>query len=172
MKKRLVILTDLFGLQNADWLYAYSLYLQDRYQVQVYDTQELAELPSSLIKEKEVHDYFVEQGIEKAVENLLKQEKESFSILAFSIGGTIAWKASLQSSLIEKMTLVSSTRIRFEANSPTIPFTLYFGEQDSFRPSQEWVEKQDKSNKTAIIPSQKHTMYQLPEIAKTILEEF
>ena len=73
--------------------------------------------------------------------NLLKKVTEPTHVLAFSTGGTIAYKAALLGLPAKSLTLVSATRIRLENEKPNCPVSLYYGGNDAFAPSQEWAEK-------------------------------
>ena len=53
-------------------------------------------------------------GIEIAVQTLLNKEKGEIKILAFSVGGTIAWKAALKGLKVSDLVAVSSNRLRYE----------------------------------------------------------
>ncbi|MCI9846648.1 hypothetical protein [Flavobacterium pectinovorum] len=90
MKLRLLILSDLFGGKNSDWEKLYTEILQSKFDVQYYDVCALADISSESVSELNIHNQFLNGGIEKAVENLLKLEKKETTVLGFSIGGTIA----------------------------------------------------------------------------------
>ena len=58
--------------------------------------------------------------------------------MAFSIGGTIAWKACLIGLKIDNFYAVSSTRLRYETEKPNCYTNLFFGEKDVYKPSLDW----------------------------------
>lgn len=96
MKPRLLILSDLFGGKDPEWVKIYTDLLKSKFEIQYYDVVELANIDSDNFIESEIHNQFLNGGIDKAVQNLLQLETEKVIILGFSIGGTIAWNASLK----------------------------------------------------------------------------
>jgi len=72
-------------------------------------------------------------------EKLIKLETQRIKILAFSIGGTIAWKYGLKSANIDSLICISSTRHRKETEKPKRELELYFSENDEFKPKKEWL---------------------------------
>ena len=136
-KERLVILSDLWGEQKGDWTRHYEALLQDRFEIQYYDSCVLGDVDTSIYEEKSLHRQFVTGGIARAKEQLLVLEPSKISILAFSIGGATAWKAALDGLHVGKLVTVSATRLRHETKRPTCSLTCFFGEKDAFRPSED-----------------------------------
>ncbi|MRX66645.1 hypothetical protein SAMN06265349_102553 [Flavobacterium resistens] len=156
IKPRLLLLSDLFG-GNPEWIEYYIQILEPKFEIQYYDVLQLADIDSSNLLETDIHNQFLNGGIEKAVDNLLASEKSEVAVLAFSIGGTIAWKASLKGLKITKLIAISSTRLRFETEVPNCETKLYFGEQDLNSPSSEWFSK--LKIEKHILENQKHQLY-------------
>lgn len=138
MKPRLVILSDLWGKAKSSWVSDYVALLGDNFEIQYYDCSELAGIDKTIFTEQNLHDQFVNGGIEIAVENLLNKEKGEIIILAFSVGGTIAWKAALNGLNIKTLYLISSTRLRYEIQAPSCNLKLYYGDQDNYIPDVSW----------------------------------
>lgn len=155
IKPRLLLLSDLFG-GNPEWIEYYIQILESKFDVHYYDVLTLAEIDFSE-DEKEIHNQFLNGGIEKAVDNLLASEKNEVAVLAFSIGGTIAWKASLKGLKTTKLIAISSTRLRFETEIPNCEIKLYFGDQDLNSPNNEWFSK--LKIEKHILENQKHQLY-------------
>lgn len=109
--------------------------LQSKFEIQYYDVLELANIASDNFVESEIHNQFLNGGIDKAIQNLLQLETGKILVLGFSIGGTIAWKASLQGLKITHLLAVSSTRLRYETEVPNGIVKLYFGEKDPNKPN-------------------------------------
>jgi len=107
------------------------------YTIIIYDSCDLAEITSN--NKEEIHQQFVAFGIEKAVEKIIKLEKNTIAILAFSIGGTIAWKVALKNTTIKDLTLVSATRLRLESKAPDCNINLFYGKLDKYKPSNNWL---------------------------------
>ncbi|WP_163408899.1 alpha/beta hydrolase family protein [Flavobacterium ajazii] len=170
MKPRLLILSDLFGGKNPEWVKLYTEILQSKFDVQYYDVRVLANICLESISESDIHDQFLNGGIEKAVENLLKLEKEEIVILGFSIGGTIAWKAALNGLKVSHLIAVSSTRLRFETQIPDCKINLYFGEKDLNVPNSEWFSDLNISNQ--FFENQGHQLYLQKENAFIICNNF
>ncbi|MBI1837064.1 MAG: alpha/beta hydrolase [Flavobacteriia bacterium] len=173
MKKRLLVLSDLWGIQNANWINLYLEKLELDYEIFFYDSCKLAEINTTPYTEENLHQQFVNGGIEKAVQNLTHLEKEEVSILAFSIGGTIAWKAGLEGLKINKIIAISATRLRHETNKPNTEILLIYGDLDLFKPSIEWHNQMDLT--PYFMPNENHTLYRHKDVIsqnKRIFDSF
>jgi len=169
MKPRLVILSDLWGKEKSDWVSDYVEQLKDKFEIQFYDCCELGAIDRTNYTEESLHSQFMNGGIEKVIENLLEAEKNQIDILAFSIGGTIAWKAAFKGLDVRNLFAVSSTRLRFEEEIPNGVINLYYGENDINRPSDNWFEKH--SINFEIIKNKEHNFYTQKEYATSICNE-
>jgi hypothetical protein len=169
MKPRLIILSDLWGKEKSDWTLYYIELLKDIFEIQYYDCCELGAIDKTNYTEENLHSQFVNGGIEKGVENLFKAEKNQVDILAFSVGGTIAWKAALEGLNVQNLFAVSSTRLRYKNEIPNGGIKLYFGENDSNKPSENWFEKH--SINFEIIKNKEHDFYIGKEFATLICSE-
>ncbi|KFF06982.1 alpha/beta hydrolase [Flavobacterium reichenbachii] len=155
-KPRLLILSDLFGGENPEWIQPYKDILKSNFDIQYYDVIQLAGiLPDS--DETSIHNQFLNGGMAKAVENLLQLETNEVIILGFSIGGTIAWKASLKGLNVSQLIAVSSTRLRFENEVPNCKIKLYFGEKDLNKPDSKWFS--DLKILSEILENESHQLY-------------
>ncbi len=157
MKPRLVILSDLWGKEKSDWISNYSELLNDKFEIQYYDCCELAEIDKNNYTQEILHHEFVNGGIEKAVDHLLKLEKDQIDVLTFSVGGTIAWKAALKGLNVSRLFAVSSTRLRLENETPNCKIKLYYGELDLNVPKGKWFEDLKLTNQ--IFEKQEHEFY-------------
>jgi hypothetical protein len=156
-KPRLLILSDLFGGENPKWIKQYTEIVESKFDIQYYDVLKLGEIDASNSDEKDIHNQFLHTGIDKAVENLLHLEKEKVTVLGFSIGGTIAWKASLKGLNVFQLIAVSSTRLRFETEIPNCRMKLYFGSKDLNLPDLQWFFDMKISNH--FFENQDHQLY-------------
>jgi poly(3-hydroxyalkanoate) synthetase len=156
-KPRLLILSDLFGGENPKWIKQYIEIVESKFDIQYYDVLKLGEIDTSNSDEKNIHNQFLNTGIDKAVENLLNLEKEKVTVLGFSIGGTIAWKASLRGLNVSQLIAVSSTRLRFESEIPNCKIKLYFGGKDLNLPDLQWFFDMKISNQ--FFENQDHKLY-------------
>ena len=138
MKSRLIILSDLWGRHKSNWVSDYVALLKDNFEIQYYDCCELGGIDKIIFTEQNLHDQFANGGIEIAVQSLLNKEKGEIKILAFSVGGTIAWKAALKGLKVSDLVAVSSTRLRYETQVPNCQVQLYFGEWDEYKPDGSW----------------------------------
>jgi pimeloyl-ACP methyl ester carboxylesterase len=155
-KPRLLILSDLFGGENPEWMQYYKDILKSNFDIQYYDVLQLAGI-SSDCDETNIHNQFLNGGIDKATENLLELETDEVIVLGFSIGGTIAWKASLKGLNVSLLIAVSSTRLRFENEVPNCKIKLYFGERDLNKPDSKWFS--DLKISSEILDNQNHQFY-------------
>lgn len=166
LKPKLIILTDLWGLKNSSWLDQYKELLESDFDLKIYDSCKLAEIENNDFNEKQLHSYFINQGINTAVENLISLEKGNVHILGFSIGGTIAWKAGLNGLNIINLFAISSTRLRYETVKPDCKIILIFGEKDSFIPDNKWSE--NLNLELEIIKDGKHDSYKNEKIINSV----
>jgi len=141
MKKRLIILSDLWGDIKNDWIANYFNSLDAYFKITYYDCCELGNVDKNVESEEKIHSQFINNGINIAVEKLLKLELEEVDVLAFSIGGTIAWKGALNGLKINNLYAISATRLRYETEFPACNIKLSYGADDSFIPSFEWFNK-------------------------------
>lgn len=138
MKPRLIVLSDLWGIPKSKWMKQYTEVLKATFDVVVYDSLDLGQIDRSIDKESEIHKQFVVQGIDIASNELLANEPEKVSVLAFSVGGTIAWKAALLGMKVDCLYAVSATRLRYEIVKPDAYIQLYYGEEDNYKPDHNW----------------------------------
>lgn len=141
MKPKLFIISDMFGFENADWLEKYILPLETCFGISCFDSSKLSGIESQGLETDELHSRFLQFGIAQAVDKLKTLETGKVDILAFSIGGTIAWKAALAGMDVNRLFLVSATRLRYETEKPNCPTQLFFGETDPYKPTDFWFKK-------------------------------
>lgn len=165
-KPRLIILSDLWGGSQPSWLAYYIALLKNTCQIQYYDCCQLGQLDTHTYTQDNLHQQFVNGGIAKAVKHLLERETEKISVLAFSIGGAIAWKAALHGLELKSLIAVSSTRLRYEKERPNASISLFFGEQDQYKPEEYWFELMDV--KPQVFEQARHELYQEEGFAKKI----
>jgi len=166
MAERLVILSDMWGTKKGLWITSYLGYLQQYFDITFYDCQQLANLDVRIHSEENVHNAFVNGGIDTAVAHLLKKENESAHYLGFSTGGTIAWKANLLGLPMKSLYTVSSTRTRSEVEKPSCPTRTLFGDGDMYRPKSIWYE--NLGLKGELIKGFGHGMYADEKIIKKV----
>ena len=169
MKKKLIILSDLWGSKDSEWITQYSEILKEYFDVQFYDCCELGGVTFENSNQESIHQQFIQFGIDKAVTNLLKREKSPVSILAFSIGGTIAWKATLNGLKAEYICALSSTRLRFESRKPNTKIDLVFAEDDLNKPHEDWFTQLNLD--VQLYKNTSHEFYKDPEVSKEICRQ-
>jgi len=157
MTEKLLVLSDMWGMKKGLWITSYFGYLQQYYNIEFYDIQQLANLDLPVMTRDNLHNAFVEGGIDTAVAHLLKKEKEPCHVLAFSMGGTIAWKAGVEGWPMKSLTAISPTRIRFEKKAPNCEISLVYGECDEFKPGMQWA--QSIGVTFEIVPGFGHELY-------------
>ena len=165
-KQRLLLISDLWGKEKSDWITYYTSILEHHFQIVYYDSCDLGTIDKSDYSEENLHHQFVNGGIDRAVSTLIQKEKQKISVVGFSIGGTIAWKAALLGLKIENLFAISSTRLRHETEKPLGKIKLFYGENDTFRPDNDWVNKMNLTQN--LIPNQDHECYTNEEIAQKI----
>lgn len=170
IKPTLLLISDLLGNSNADYLLKYESLLESRFAVSKVDVCKLAEIHNS----KEIdpnHSAFInEGGLTKSVKNLQKQYTGSIDFLiGFSIGGTVAWQACLQNLSVRRLICISSTRLRKETQKPNCIIDVYYGKKDNHRPNQNW--KLLSRLETKIIAGVGHEFYKRDEYIKSFCLE-
>ncbi|PXY41514.1 alpha/beta hydrolase [Flavobacterium cheongpyeongense] len=170
MKPRLLILSDVFGGKNPEWVKLYIDLLELKFDIQYYDVLELANITVLDFTEMDIHNQFLNGGIDKAVHNLLELEKDEVAVLGFSIGGTIAWKASLKGLKASYLIAVSSTRLRYETHLPDCKIKLYFGDKDLNLPDLKWFS--DMKVSRHFFENQAHQLYLDQNNVAVICNEF
>ena len=153
--KDLIIITDIQG--NNDWIQPYVHSFSQQYNVILYDSLELASIDTTDISDEDIHKQFVNGGVELAVKNLIDKTQKAYVVLGFSIGGLIAWKATLQTLQTTHLIAISSTRLRFEHQKPSCGLHLFYGENDAYRPKEDWFKNLNLSFE--MIPNQGHEVY-------------
>ena len=162
-------MSDLWGKEKSDWTKQYIDHLSNHFDVTYYDCCELGAIDTSNYSEEALHKQFVDGGIDIAVQRLLELELDNVNVLAFSVGGVIAWKLGLISNVIDSLYCVSSTRLRHETLKPDCTINLYFGDNDKYAPNKQWFSKMNIDS--SIINKSNHLVYILPNFAKNICEE-
>ncbi len=169
MNPKLIILSDIFGFHNAPWITNYIELLKSDFQLILYDSCKLAGIERAFLTEKELHTQFLNTGIENAINELLKLEKEEVNVLAFSIGGTIAWKAGLSGLKIKSLYAVSSTRLRYETIKPNCFIHLIFGENDPFKPYDIWFKQ--LALEPEVIKNGQHEIYKEYDVQNNLCNQ-
>ena len=167
--EKLIILSDLWGSINADWLPHYTEILKEHFEIEYYDCRELGEIDLRECTEEKIHQHFMNSGVERAIKKLLKKEVNSISVLGFSIGGYIAWKSALEGLKVKEFIAISSTRLRYENEKPQCEIDLFYGENDKFKPENDWYNRLELKEK--IFYNEEHDFYRNKENAINICDE-
>ncbi|PCI31957.1 MAG: hypothetical protein COB60_10240 [Flavobacteriaceae bacterium] len=165
-KKHLLIISDLWGFQNSDWLQAYLEQLSPYFEISIFDCYLHSEISPSLTSETEIHSYFIKKGMGICSEKLTKIITKQPCILAFSIGGTIAWKTVLKNNQFKTFFAVSATRLRLENKRPTGNISLFYGAEDNSRPTEAWFEQNNIPY--TLFKEKKHNFYMKQDSSTSI----
>ncbi|MFS4456479.1 hypothetical protein [Maribacter sp. 2304DJ31-5] len=157
MAERLIIISDMWGAKKGLWITSYLGYLQQYFDITFYDSQQLANLDLTVQTEENIHNAFVQGGIETAVAHLLEKEKQPCYYLAFCAGATVVWEAAKKGLPVKSLYAVSATGIQFGKDKPLVPFTLLYGENDSHKPGEAWANNLDLE--LEVMPNFGHTLY-------------
>lgn len=169
MHPKLIIISDLNGFDDSIWMENYLRFLESDFEISSYDSCKLAGINQDELTQDELHSQFINGGIEKAVQKLLELEMNVVNILAFSIGGTIAWKAVLLGLKVTNLYAISSTRLRYENQKPSCTIQLVFSENDLFKPEQSWFD--NLNLETSILKNETHEFYKNEEFASHICKQ-
>lgn len=170
MKQKLLILSDLWGTQRATYLPQYITLLQSKFDVEFLDSCQIGQIDTSNYTQENLHQQFVNGGIDLAIIKLLKKYPQEVDVLAFSIGGTIAWKANLLGLKIRNFYAVSATRLRYETEKPNSQIRLFYGDLDAYRPNQKWYDDLEIID-YCIFENEGHDIYQKPNIIQQICNQ-
>ena len=162
LPKKLLILSDMYGYKDGV-LPDYMQYNIDGYICQHYDVSRLTGIDKS---KNEIHSQYDESNINKAVDSLLELEGGSVIILAFSIGGTIGWRAAMKGMNVDHLIAISSTRLRIESIKPNCKVTLLYAEYDDYKPDNNWFESHNIECRQ--IEGKNHEMYKDQDIKNMI----
>jgi len=157
MKERLLLISDLWGFQNSQWMDLYIDQLSQDFEVSIFDCYLQSEIDPAHTSEAAIHQYFLKEGIAICSKKLAQISIKKTSILAFSIGGTIAWKTALKGVEFNTFFAVSATRLRLENKRPTGNIHLFYGTEDNSRPNEAWFEQNNISY--TLFYEKKHNLY-------------
>ncbi|TYP70360.1 hypothetical protein [Aquimarina intermedia] len=166
LKPKLIILSDIWGIVTDSWIEGYRDFLEPYFQIQLLDVRLLGGIDLSVSQIDLLHDQFITKGIAKAVNELRTMDTEY--VLAFSIGGTIAWKAVLQGLQLRNLYAVSSTRLRKEQGPLNCDVSLFYGGLDANMPNSHWQKK--FVNQRIEYPGERHEFYRKHHYAELITQ--
>lgn len=169
MSERLVVLSDMWGVKKGLWITSYLAYLQQYYDIVFYDVQKLAHIDLTVCCAENLHEAFENGGIDTAVAHLMRKEKQASHYLAFSTGGTIAWKAKFKGLPMKSLYTVSATRIREEMAKPECKTSLLYGGDDPFKPKMAWAQMVGADFE--IIPNFGHELYSDDKIIEKVCKD-
>lgn len=169
MKENIILLSDLLGTKDSDWMEKFKRGLSNRYKLKFYDVRVLGGIDTTIEDENEIHKQFVTFGIRKAIKKLTELEPKMKPYIGCSIGGVIAWKAGLEGLKVESLTTLSSTRLRLENEKPNCPIKMYFGESDKFKPGAAWLDQMNCEYE--IIKGKGHNFYKDEKIVTKIIDK-
>jgi len=170
MHRTLAIISDLWGSEHSSWWADYQAYFGDIYHnVILYDARKLADIAPSGLSQQDIHNQFLHGGVDKVISKIQREyDSKSYDLLGVSIGGYIAWQIALSSSYVQRLAVISATRLRYKERKPSAAILTIFGAEDEYKPDQDWTDKMDAVN----IPRQGHNLYQNINILKPYLHSF
>ena len=174
MAEKLVVISDKWGAKKGLWIASYFGYLQQYYDIVFHDCQQLGNVDVSISSEENIDKaFFEDNGIERAVSNLIRKENEPAHYLAFGVGATVVYKASLKGLPAKSITAISAIGIESEEQMPlTTNVQLIFGECDKKKPSLKWAKR--AAANLRIVPNFGHTLYSdekiISEVSLELLE--
>ncbi|QBA63353.1 hypothetical protein [Muriicola soli] len=166
MAEKLVILSDMWGSKKGLWITSYLGYLQQYFDIQFHDTQQLSDVEPMVYTAENLYDAFRDGGRDYAVAQLLKKETKPAHYLTFCAGGTVAWLAAQQGLPMKSLYAVSPIDLPLEAPKPDCPVRLLFGGKDKDIPSSDWADK--KSVSLEVMPQYGHELYSDEMVIKKV----
>lgn len=173
MAEKLVVISDKWGAKKGLWIASYFGYLQQYYDIVFHDCQQLGDVDVTISSEENIDKAFLQDnGVERAVSNLIRKEEEPAHYLAFGIGATVAYKASLQGLSAKSITAISAVDIESEGQTPLADVQLIFGECDTEKPGLKWAKGAGANLR--IVPNFGHMLYSdekiISEVSLELLE--
>ena len=132
------------GSKRGLWITSYLGYLQQYFDIEFYDSTQLANIDIAVHTDENVYKAFVDGGLDTAVAHLLKIEHIESHYLAFCAGGTIAWKAGMMGLPMKSLHAVSPLGLENFDWKPECPVKLIYGEYGDFKrniPGKAWADK-------------------------------
>lgn len=157
MAEKLVILSDMWGSKKGLWITSYLGYLQQYFDIQFHDTQQLADVDLVVCTPENLYEAFQNGGMDTAVAQLLRKENEPCHYLTFCAGGTVAWNAALQGLPLKSLYAISPIDLPLDAAKPDCPVRLLYGEKDEVLPSKDWATSKGVS--LEVLPNYGHELY-------------
>lgn len=148
----------------------YKEILEPHFELHFLDCCELGQIDLSRKDETAIHQQFVSKGIDLASQKLVDSHPSTAGIIAFSIGGTIAWKAIRKGLQLDLYYAISATRLRYENESIDAAYKLFYCENDIYKPTSEWFNKMETPYE--ILADSAHTFYQKKHTARQIAKDF
>jgi len=167
LKKEVIIISDMWGAGRSNWLNNFQHGLLGDYKIKFYDACKLGQIDINPYEEENLHQQFLDFGIENAIKNLIRIEKEARTYITCSIGGVMAWKAALAGLPIERLIAISPTRLRLETETPNCNFQLFYGRDDESKPDLTWLEAYAKGRYRLLDGD--HQLYKDKEIVQEVL---
>lgn len=169
MAERLVVVSDMWGSKKGLWITSYLGYLQQYFNIDFYDSRELAQIDKTKATSEELYEAFVNGGMETAVTQLLASEKEASHYLTFCAGGNIAWHAALRGLPVKSLYAVSPMNLHQITKAPSCPVTLLYGELSENRPSRAWAIQTNSIME--VVPNFGHEMYSDEKVIKKVCRD-
>lgn len=167
LKPNCIVLSDLWGKRKAFPIKSHQQVLESHFRVHYYDSTALAEIPTHINTQDELHQAFIQGGLTKAVENLAQQKIDASYIIGYSVGGVIAWRYALQQTNVISLLAISATRLRYEKRKPACNIHLFYGTQDNYQPAPEWYQLLALSPNT--ITGHGHDIYRADSLTYRLL---
>jgi dienelactone hydrolase len=172
-KPSVLIISDMFGLKDEyakDDSYVFrtaDIFEKLGFITRIYSSIKLAKI-STKNNLANLHDLFISNGIDHAIESLSHAEFDFDIGIGFSVGGVILWNGYQKEKLrLKKLICISSTRLRNEVKKMDIPTITIFGENDHYAPT---LEKMKSLNAVfEIVPGSDHEFYRNIEVLSHVL---
>lgn len=155
--KKIIFLTDLIGDLNSEYVIIAKKLFGNSFHFKSLSSKELANINYTLVNKEDIHDAFINGGLNTSVSTLNQVINEKTTIIGCSIGGVIGWKTALINKNIDHLICISSTRLRKEQVKPRCKIDLYYGQNDSYIPNENWFNSMGLQNN--LIEGKGHDIY-------------
>jgi pimeloyl-ACP methyl ester carboxylesterase len=166
MAEKLVILSDMWGSKKGLWITSYLGYLQQYFDIQFHDTQQLADVDLVVCTSENLYEAFQNGGLNTAVAQLLRKEKQPCHYLTFCAGGTVAWHAALKGLPMKSLYAISPIDLPLDMPKPDCPIRLLYGGNDKDLPSGKWAN--EKGVSLEVMEGYGHELYSDEKIIQKV----
>ena len=172
MSQRLVMVSDVSGSRQDNWITTYLAALHPHFEITYYDLQELGKVSLKQVRSAFMREAFEKEGWALAQRNFIEEERatggQDTIYLGFGLGSKLIWNSVSEELPAKSLWMVSSPELGPVDHVGLIPSYFYFGGQDH---SAQRAVLSENSERLSIVPHFGSSMYMDEEIATGICQD-